>query len=60
MESDNTDNELTDELTDEQQESVAGGGGLEGQGGWRSANRPWIVTVVNANAVAHPSRAPAW
>jgi hypothetical protein len=42
MESDNTDNELTDELTDEQQESVAGGGGLEGQGGWRSANRPWI------------------
>ena len=34
MEPDSTNSDLSDELTDEQQESVAGGGGLEGLGGW--------------------------
>lgn len=42
MEPETTHGNVSDELTDEQQESVAGGGGLEGQGGWRSATRPWI------------------
>ncbi len=34
MEPDTTSNDVSDELTEDQQGSVAGGGGLEGLGGW--------------------------